>query len=150
MFCLDIFLLFIAYFLSKRKIIKTTEPIIAAIKNLSDGKSVSISVDGELAEIAEGVNRAAIILDRQNQARANWISGVSHDIRTPLSMIMGYAQRISDETEGESLIHNEAVIIRKQSMKNKRISTRSEFGITVRIFYATVKQNKNSFFGFVT
>ena len=121
MFCLDIFLLFIAYFLSKRKIVKTTEPIIAAIKSLSDGKSVSISVDGELAEIAEGVNRAAIILDRQNQARANWISGVSHDIRTPLSMIMGYAQRISDETERESLIHNEAVIISKQSMKIKEL-----------------------------
>ena len=118
---LPIFLLFIAYFLSKRKIVKTTEPIIAAIKSLSDGKSVSISVDGELAEIAEGVNRAAIILDRQNQARANWISGVSHDIRTPLSMIMGYAQRISDETERESLIHNEAVIISKQSMKIKEL-----------------------------
>ncbi|MFR7526106.1 MAG: hypothetical protein ACLUUW_00175 [Blautia wexlerae] len=27
--------------------------------------------------------------------RANWISGVSHDIRTPLSMIMGYAGRIA-------------------------------------------------------
>lgn len=36
-------------------------------------------------------------------------------------MIMGYAQRISDETEGESLIHNEAVIIRKQSMKIKEL-----------------------------
>ena len=34
---------------------------------------------------------------------------------------MGYAQRISDETEGESLIHNEAVIIRKQSMKIKEL-----------------------------
>lgn len=121
MFCLDIFLLFIAYFLSKRKIIKTTEPIIAGIKKLSDGKSVSISVGGELTEIAEEVNRAAVILDRQNQARANWISGVSHDIRTPLSMIMGYAQRISDETEKESRIHGEAVIIRKQSMKIKEL-----------------------------
>lgn len=36
-------------------------------------------------------------------------------------MIMGYAQRISDETERESLIHNEAVIISKQSMKIKEL-----------------------------
>lgn len=28
---------------------------------------------------------------KKETARANWIAGISHDIRTPLSMVMGYA-----------------------------------------------------------
>ena len=51
-------------------------------------------------KIAESVNKASNILSKQNEARANWISGVSHDIRTPLSMIMGYAERIGTEQRG--------------------------------------------------
>lgn len=115
----DILLLFLAYYLSKRRIAKSTDPIMTAIKTLSAGKPVSLSVRGELSEIADSVNQASRVLSRQNQARANWISGVSHDIRTPLSMIMGYAQRIADDgTAGEN-IRQEAEIIRVQSGKIK-------------------------------
>ncbi|MFG6331656.1 MAG: sensor histidine kinase, partial [Lachnospiraceae bacterium] len=90
---IDIVLLFLVYYFSKRKIAKNTEPIMASIQALSTGKPVDLSIRGELSEIADSVNQASQVLSRQNQARANWISGVSHDIRTPLSMIMGYAQR---------------------------------------------------------
>ena len=69
----------------------------ASIKTLSTGKPVDLSIRGELSEIADSVNQASQVLSRQNQARANLISGVSHDIRTPLSMIMGYAQRIAGD-----------------------------------------------------
>lgn len=39
---------------------------------------------------------------RQNQqirdaARSNWINGVSHDIRTPLSVVMGYAAQLEED-----------------------------------------------------
>ena len=83
----DILLLFLVYYFSKRKISKNTEPIMTSIKTLSAGRPVSLSIHGELSEIADSVNQASQVLSRQNQARANWISGVSHDIRTPLSMI---------------------------------------------------------------
>ena len=116
---IDILLLFLVYYFSKQKILKNTEPIMTAIKALSTGKPVSLSIQGELAEIADSVQLAAQVLGRQNQARANWISGVSHDIRTPLSMIMGYSGRIvSDDTTSEN-IRQEAEIIRVQSAKIK-------------------------------
>ncbi len=118
-FVLDILFLFFVYYFSKQKILKNTEPIMTAIKALSTGKPVSLSIQGELAEIADSVQLAAQVLSRQNQARANWISGVSHDIRTPLSMIMGYSGRIvSDDTTSEN-IRQEAEIIRAQSAKIK-------------------------------
>ena len=115
----DILLLFLVYCLSKRSISKGTEPIMSAIQALSAGKPVRLSVGGELSEIAESVNQASLVLSRQNQARANWISGVSHDIRTPLSMIMGYAQRIAGDSTASDHVHQEAEIIRAQSAKIK-------------------------------
>ena len=116
---IDIVLLFLVYYLSKRKISKNTEPIMASIKTLSTGKPVDLSIRGELSEIADSVNKASQVLSRQNQARANWISGVSHDIRTPLSMIMGYAQRIAGDHGASGNIQQEAEIIRTQSAKIK-------------------------------
>ena len=116
---IDIVLLFLVYYFSKRKIAKNTEPIMASIKTLSTGKPVDLFVRGELSEIADSVNQASQVLSRQNQARANWISGVSHDIRTPLSMIMGYAQRIAGDHGAGGNIQQEAEIIRAQSAKIK-------------------------------
>ena len=116
---IDIVLLFLVYYFSKRRISKNTEPIMASIKALSAGKPVDLSVQGELSEIADSVNQASQVLSRQNQARANWISGVSHDIRTPLSMIMGYAQRIAGDHGASGNIQQEAEIIRAQSAKIK-------------------------------
>lgn len=116
---IDILLLFLVYCLSKRSIAKNTEPVMTAIQTLSTGKPVRLSVRGELSEIADSVNQASQVLSRQNQARANWISGVSHDIRTPLSMIMGYAGRISGDTSAGENIRQEAEIIRAQSAKIK-------------------------------
>ena len=115
----DILLLFLVYYFSKRKISKNTEPIMTSIKTLSAGRPVSLSIHGELSEIADSVNQASQVLSRQNQARANWISGVSHDIRTPLSMIMGYAQRIAGDHGASGNIQQEAEIIRAQSAKIK-------------------------------
>lgn len=121
MLAVDLLLLFLAYCFSKRKIIRNTEPIVASIEALSDGKPVSLHIDGELSEVADSVNKASQILSRQNTARANWISGVSHDIRTPLSMIMGYAEKIANHPDASSAIQEQAKIVSKQSVKIKEL-----------------------------
>jgi len=115
----DLAVLFLAYSHSKAKISKNTEPIISSIAALSEGKSASLDLNGELSEIADSINKASNIIMRQNTARANWISGVSHDIRTPLSMIMGYAERIMNDKNADSRIKEQAAIISRQSIKIK-------------------------------
>lgn len=117
----DFITLFSIYYFSKQKILRNTEPIIASIETLGGGKPTFLSVYGELSEIANSVNKASHILSRQNQARANWISGVSHDIRTPLSMIMGYAEQIEHVKNIDIHIRREAEIIRQQSVKIKEL-----------------------------
>lgn len=117
----DFTILFLVYFFSKRKILKNSEPIITSIETLGNGKPTSLSMRGELSGIADSINKASDILNRQNQARANWISGVSHDIRTPLSMIMGYSERIAHGESADSHIRKEAEIIRQQSVKIREL-----------------------------
>ncbi len=117
----DFLLLFLAYYFSRRKIIRNTEPIIDAIETLSDGKPISLSVGGDLSEVAGSINKASRILSRQNEARANWISGVSHDIRTPLSMILGYAERIAADKTISSSVKAQAEIVKQQSIKIKEL-----------------------------
>ncbi len=117
----DLAILFWVYYYSKRKILKNAEPIITSIVTLGNGKPASLSMRGELSGIADSVNKASAILSRQNQARANWISGVSHDIRTPLSMIMGYAERIAHEQSADPHVRKEAEIIRQQSVRIREL-----------------------------
>ncbi len=121
MLVIDLTAMFLAYYFSRKKIIRLTEPIISAIASLSEGKPVSLSISGELSEVADSVNRASHILSRQNQARANWISGVSHDIRTPLSMIMGYSGRIAGDAAANDSIRAQAETIKHHSIKIKHL-----------------------------
>lgn len=120
-FVFDLTVLFLAYSYSKVQIGKKTEPIISSITDLSEGKCISLNLNGELSEIADSINKASDIISRQNTARANWISGVSHDIRTPLSMIMGYAERIANNQNACNQIKEQAVCISRQSIKIKEL-----------------------------
>lgn len=51
----------------------------------------------------------------RDAARSNWINGVSHDIRTPLSVVMGYAAQLEDAPDINLLYRQKASAIRSQS-----------------------------------
>lgn len=51
----------------------------------------------------------------RDAARSNWINGVSHDIRTPLSVVMGYAAQLEDAPDISALYRQKASAIRSQS-----------------------------------
>lgn len=51
----------------------------------------------------------------RDAARSDWINGVSHDIRTPLSMVMGYAAQMEKAEDLSSAHRKQAGIIRAQS-----------------------------------
>ena len=51
----------------------------------------------------------------RDAARSNWINGVSHDIRTPLSVVMGYAAQLEEAPDLTSEHKRQASAIRAQS-----------------------------------
>lgn len=113
----DLAILFVAYVVSRRSLVKGIEPISEAIGRLAKGEPASVEARGDLADIASDVNAASDVIRAKDSARANWISGVSHDVRTPLSMVMGYADRIAEDPGVPDRARTEASIIRAQSVK---------------------------------
>lgn len=52
---------------------------------------------------------------RIDAARADWINGVSHDIRTPLSLVMGSAAQLENDSTLSTDARRQATLIRRQS-----------------------------------
>ena len=120
----NIFLIFLIYMVANSRLLKSVKPIADGIQALPSGDPVSVKEKGLLSGLAAKINQTSEILQKQKQnlqkketARANWISGVSHDIRTPLSMVMGYAGQIEDNESLPESERKKARIIRRQSKK---------------------------------
>ena len=117
-----------------RKVEKAMTPILQGIQNLSHGKAPHLEEQGELAEINAGLNRAADYMKKKDNTRAEWIRGVSHDIRTPLSMVLGYASELEDDCALPLNARKQAGIIRRESEKMKRLI--DDLNLTTKLEYA--------------
>ena len=53
--------------------------------------------------------------EKIDATRAEWINGVSHDIRTPLSLVMGSAAQLEANPTLDDNAHKQAALIRRQS-----------------------------------
>ncbi len=119
-------LIFLIYVAANTKLLRSIRPITNGIQNLSKGSPVYIKEKGVLSEFAEQINKTSEILQMQAEqlrkketARANWIAGVSHDVRTPLSMIMGYAGQLENSKKLSEIERKKAAVIVRQSSRIK-------------------------------
>ena len=72
----------------------------------------------DLAELARSVNMMAAELDRARILEQQFLLSVSHDLRTPLTSIRGYAEAISD---GAADPQRSAAIIRSEARRLERL-----------------------------
>lgn len=124
----NIAIILLIYVVANMKFLKPVKPITKGIQDLSVGEPVHIPEKGLLSDISANINRTSNILQEQRQqlkkketARANWIAGVSHDIRTPLSMVMGYAGQLKDDANLTDEERQMAEVIVKQSERMKNL-----------------------------
>lgn len=122
----NVVLILVIYVIANMKLLKSVKPITKGIQDLSAGERVHIPETGVLSEISFNINRTSDILQEQQDqlrkketARANWIAGVSHDIRTPLSMVMGYAGQLESSCNLSESEQKKAAVIVKQSKRMK-------------------------------
>lgn len=125
---INVIVIFIIYVTANTKLLKSVNPITKGIQDLSVGEPVQIKENGLLSEISANINRTSDILQSQKYqlrkketARANWIAGVSHDIRTPLSMVMGYAGQLKDDANLTAEERRKAEVIVKQSKRMQNL-----------------------------
>lgn len=133
-FIINLLLIIFLILRNTRKVEKAMTPILQGIQNLSHGKALHLEEQGELAEINAGLNRAAGYMKKKDNTRAEWIRGVSHDIRTPLSMVLGYASELEDDCALPLNARKQAGIIRRESEKMKRLI--DDLNLTTKLEYA--------------
>ncbi|KJB89537.1 histidine kinase [Paenibacillus sp. E194] len=106
------------------RLARSLKPLTGVVHALGKEEAVRAEEKGIFGKLARSINDTSEMLrERQaalrirNEARSNWIAGISHDIRTPLSMILGYASALEEHAEMPGEQRQQAAIIRKQGEK---------------------------------
>lgn len=127
-FAVNTALIFLIYVTANSRLLKSVKPIVGGIQALSKNEEVHLREKGLLSELAASINRTSDILQAQSRqlrkretARANWIAGVSHDIRTPLSMVMGYAGQLESDARLSEDNRQKAKVIVRQSERMRNL-----------------------------
>ena len=71
--------------------------------------------------------------DKTDEARAEWIRFISHDIRTPLTLILGYADSLSEEDGISTNGKREAQMVKAQAMRIKELV--ADLNLTTKLEY---------------
>lgn len=140
--CINVLLMLYLFVRNAHRIEKAMEPILNGIRHLSSGHPVHLEENGELAEINAGLNKASDYLLKKDNTRAEWIRGISHDIRTPLSMILGYASEIEETSSLPETTRKQAEIIRKHSEKLKNLV--ENLNLTTKLEYSMQPMQKQT------
>jgi two-component system sensor histidine kinase BaeS len=81
---------------------RMTRPIrmlAAATRDLASGRydtRIDISSSDEFGQLSQDFNNLATILEKNQQARSQWVADISHELRTPLSVLQGKVEALQD------------------------------------------------------
>lgn len=113
------------YLLSKR-ITKPLSQLNEAAKSIAGGdfkRRVTIDAENEIAELGETFNHMAESIDQLENMRSSFIANVSHDLRTPMTTIIGFVQGVIDGTIPEEKQKWYLSIVLDESKRLSRIVT---------------------------
>ena len=103
---------------------KRLETVANGLDELAQGQTVQLPTDGFAGELAEKLNQTGAqlqakneMLARRDNARTQWIAGVSHDVRTPLALILGWAEQLEQDALLPDSSRQKATGIRTQCEK---------------------------------
>ena len=123
---INIFFAAILAFIFGIRLYRRLRTLMDGVDDLQREKRVQLKENGIFKEVSASINRTSDAIVRKNaalaardSARSNWISGISHDIRTPLSVIVGYSEELSNTLNGEE--QKKAETITAQGIKIKKL-----------------------------
>lgn len=98
------------------------------IHDLQQEKKVQLKETGIFKELIRNINDTSASIERKNSAltirdhaRLNWIAGISHDIRTPLALVIGNSEALENSKELSEESKKRASAITAQSVKIKKL-----------------------------
>ncbi len=126
---------------------RSLRPLAMGIEEMAE-QPVELSTRGLLGDLAAAINKTSTrlikqeaALNQRDNARATWIAGVSHDIRTPLSLVMGYASQLEDDPELPLAKREQASIIRRQSERIKTLVSNLNLASKLEYDMQPIRQN---------
>lgn len=119
---------------------RALQPVTEGIEKLSLKEKTEIPEKGIAGDLAQQINKTSLILEEQekklekrDRARTDWIAGVSHDVRTPLSLIMGWSDELAGRADGDEAWKQKALAIRNQSQVIRNLI--ADLNLTVKLEY---------------
>ena len=96
---------------------RSLRELTAGTRQLAEGKlghQVKVHSKDELGELANSFNQMSAALAHSNELRRQMTADIAHDLRTPLSVILGYTEALSDQKlepgpEMFTVMHREAL-----------------------------------------
>ena len=123
---ISIIIAFIISYLISKLFSKPLDAISKQAKNISNKKYIKNNEKGfciELDEVTDTLNKASKELEKSDNYQRELLSNVSHDLRTPLTMIRGYAESIKDFPDDEKQRNEDLdIIIRETDRLNKLVN----------------------------
>ncbi len=92
---------FVLIYMSSKKLVKPLLEMNEAAKVISGGnfeKRLTVKGKDEIAQLAVSFNEMAESLNEQENRRKEFLSNISHDLRSPLTSMKGFLQAIIDGT----------------------------------------------------
>ena len=98
---------------------RNIQPIINAIGKLPVGLNKQVNSVQELDRLTLAVNSANKKLRKNEEFKENWISGIAHDIKTPLAVIVSNTSLAIEKTNDENLLkHLKPTLIESNYIQN--------------------------------
>lgn len=113
LFCLFLYLYSVTF------LNRNIQPIINAIGKLPVGLNKQVNSVQELDRLTSAVNSANKKLRKNEEFKENWISGIAHDIKTPLAVIVSNTSLAIEKTNDENLLkHLKPTLIESNYIQN--------------------------------
>ncbi|MDR3303139.1 MAG: HAMP domain-containing histidine kinase [Treponema sp.] len=105
-------------FIIARSITQSVSVLEKATRRIAAGEldlAVDVKGSNEITSLTTSLNHMRLALKEDNQRRARFIMGITHDLKTPLARIKGYTEAIEDgiADDPESQKHSLGIIVSK-------------------------------------
>ena len=118
---ISLFLAVIVAILLARTFLAPVRRLATGMHSLSSGdylQTIPVTSQDEMGRLAQDFNRLAYTLQKNDQARRQWIADISHELRTPLAILRGEIEAMQDgvrpiATENISSLHAEIMMLSK-------------------------------------
>jgi signal transduction histidine kinase len=115
----------VLFFAFTRSRIAYISKIEASVRRIAQGDlscRVPLKFNNELRELAEGINYMAESLENNDEKKSEFLTNISHDLRTPLTTILGYVDMIKQDSRLLNDEHNKYIdIINRKGLFLKKM-----------------------------